>query len=321
MDVVSEVLRVSNFRGVLGARIEAGTDWSVALNDYPGMAMHAVLAGDAWLVTSDGRPLHLVTGDVVMVPAHVPHHIADQPADDGAEPTPFPVDGAGRSLTVGTGSTVTRILTIFYDCDHATRTQVVDEMSGFIHIVGGQGGAAYLDDIVTLLGRELDHPQLATTAIVDHLIEIVLIRMVRAWIALRPLRRRGTWLGWAEDPVVEKAVTLIHSDPAFGWTTSTLATAISVSRATLSRRFATAMGLSPADYIAQWRMDLAAIRLRATTNSVETVAAAVGYQSVPSFTRAFARDRGQTPGVYRAHGYLLQTPTGQASTSTNELHR
>lgn len=303
MDVASEVLRVSNFRGVLGARIDAGTDWSVALDDYPGMAMHAVLAGDAWLATSGGEPLHLATGDVVMVPARVSHHVTDQPGGDGVEPTPFPLDEAGRSLAVGTGSTATRILTIFYDCDHATRTQLVDEMSGLIHIAGGQGGAAYLDDIVTLLGRELEQPQLATTVVIDNLIEIVLIRMVRAWVALRPTRRRGTWLGWADDPVVEKAVTLIHGDPAFDWTTSTLATATSVSRATLSRRFATAMGLSPADYIAQWRMDLAAVRLRDTANSVEAVAAAVGYRSVPSFTRAFARDRGRTPGAYRAHGH------------------
>ncbi|QAY61704.1 AraC family transcriptional regulator [Microbacterium protaetiae] len=295
------MLRVSNFRGVLGARIEAGSSWQVSVQEYPGMAMHAVLAGNAWLTTGDRTPLHLATGDVVMTPARVPHHITDRPEDDTGEPTVFPPDGARRALTVGAGPTLTRILTVFYDCDHATRTQVVDEMSGFIHIVGGEGGAAYLDDIVTLLGRELDQPQLATTAVIDGLIDIVLICMVRAWIALRPSGRRGTWLGWADDPVVEKAVTLIHRDPAFDWTTSSLAAATSVSRATLSRRFAAAMGLSPADYIAQWRMDVAAVRLRDTSDSVEKVAAAVGYRSVPSFTRAFARDRGRTPGAYRSH--------------------
>ncbi|MFK8905662.1 helix-turn-helix domain-containing protein [Streptomyces sp. YS-3] len=60
------------------------------------------------------------------------------------------------------------------------------------------------------------------------------------------------------------------------------------------------MARSPARYLAQWRMDLAAIRLRDTAETVEDISAQVGYRSVPSFTRAFARDRGSSPGAYRA---------------------
>jgi AraC-like DNA-binding protein len=312
MDVVSEVLRVSNFRGVLGARIAASTDWAISVENYPGMAMHAVLTGGAWLTTSDGRTVHLAPGDVALVPAHTPHRLADRPGDT-AESIPFPADSAGCAVAVGEGAVRTRMLTVFYDCDHATRTQVVDEMSGLIHIAEGDGGAAYLQDVVDLLARELDQPQLATAAIVDNLIEIVLIRIVRAWISSRPRRSHGTWLGWADDSVVEEAVALIHANPASAWTTSTLAAATSVSRSTLSRRFATAMGLSPADYVTQWRMDLAAVRLRDTGDSVETIASAVGYHSVPSFTRAFARDRGRTPGAYRASPGMRHSLPARAS--------
>lgn len=315
--MVSEVLRVSNFRGVLGARIAAAADWAIALEDYPGMAMHAVLGGDAWLSTDDGRRVRLAPGDVVITPAHTPHRLTDRPGDQ-AEPIPFPEDGTERAVAVGVGATRTRILTVFYDCDHATRTQVVDEMSGLIHIAEGDDGAAYLRDVVALLDRELERPQLATAAVVDHLIQIVLIRIVRAWIASRPRRSLGTWLGWAYDSVVGEAVALIHGDPAASWTTSTLAAATSVSRATLSRRFAAALGLSAADYIAQWRMDLAAVRLRDTADSIETIASAVGYHSVPSFTRAFARDRGRTPAAYRAS---RKTPHSQSTQRSPQRHR
>ncbi|MFJ6721442.1 helix-turn-helix domain-containing protein [Streptomyces sp. NPDC091259] len=37
-----------------------------------------------------------------------------------------------------------------------------------------------------------------------------------------------------------------------------------------------------------------------TAETVEDISAQVGYRSVPSFTRAFARDRGCSPGAYRA---------------------
>jgi transcriptional regulator GlxA family with amidase domain len=73
-----------------------------------------------------------------------------------------------------------------------------------------------------------------------------------------------------------------------------------VSRATLARRFPAATGQTPAAYLTQWRMDLAAVRLRDTHDSMEAVAAGVGYGSVPAFTRAFARAHGLPPGRYRS---------------------
>ncbi|MFE3460152.1 helix-turn-helix transcriptional regulator [Nocardiopsis aegyptia] len=72
-----------------------------------------------------------------------------------------------------------------------------------------------------------------------------------------------------------------------------------VSRATLSRRFLTAAGQAPGAYLTQWRMDLAARRLRDTDDSLEAVAHAVGYTSAHAFNRAFSRARGQSPGRFR----------------------
>jgi AraC-like DNA-binding protein len=46
-------------------------------------------------------------------------------------------------------------------------------------------------------------------------------------------------------------------------------------------------------------MALAARRLRAGDEPVETVARAVGYTSEYAFNRAFARHRGEPPGRYR----------------------
>ena len=46
-------------------------------------------------------------------------------------------------------------------------------------------------------------------------------------------------------------------------------------------------------------MDLAARRLKDTTDPVETIARGVGYTSEYAFNRAFSRHRGQPPGRYR----------------------
>lgn len=96
------------------------------------------------------------------------------------------------------------------------------------------------------------------------------------------------------------AVTRLHADPSRAWTPATLARETGVSRATLSRRFATMTGESPGAYLTRWRMDLAARRLRDTDDSLETIAQSVGYTSVYAFSRAFSRIRSQPPGQYRS---------------------
>ena len=45
-------------------------------------------------------------------------------------------------------------------------------------------------------------------------------------------------------------------------------------------------------------MDLAAQRLRDTDDTIAAIAAAVGYRSEYSFSRAFSRHRGIAPGRY-----------------------
>jgi AraC-like DNA-binding protein len=67
-----------------------------------------------------------------------------------------------------------------------------------------------------------------------------------------------------------------------------------VSRATLPRRFLAVAGETPGSYLTRWRMDLAALRLRDTDNTLDTIARSVGYTSVYAFSRA----RAQAPGRY-----------------------
>src|SRR5438045_7297556 len=93
----------------------------------------------------------------------------------------------------------------------------------------------------------------------------------------------------------------IHQRPREPWTIESLAREVSVSRATLARRFAHLVGETPPEYLTRWRMDLAAQRLRDTDDTGAATAAAAGYRSEYPFSRALTRHRGLAPGRYRCN--------------------
>jgi transcriptional regulator GlxA family with amidase domain len=136
---------------------------------------------------------------------------------------------------------------------------------------------------------------------VGRLIDVMLIHVMRAWLRLQDEDATDGWLLALRDPVVAGAMDAIHRRPAEPWTLESLAREVSVSRATLARRFAHLVGETPPEYLTRWRMDLAAQRLRDTDDTVAAIAAAVGYRSEYSFSRAFTRHRGFAPGRYRRH--------------------
>jgi len=75
--------------------------------------------------------------------------------------------------------------------------------------------------------------------------------------------------------------------------------AVLVSERTLRRMFADTLGLSWRTYLLHARMLRAMALLAAPMQSVQDTATAVGFDSVSSFTRAFAQFCGETPSAYR----------------------
>ena len=104
------------------------------------------------------------------------------------------------------------------------------------------------------------------------------------------------WLRALRDPQIAEVIAVMHDRPAEPWS---LAQSVNLSRATLARRFTELVGEPPLTYLTHWRMDLAARRLRETTEPVNVIAHGVGYSSEFAFSRAFTRMRGEAPGRYR----------------------
>ena len=75
----------------------------------------------------------------------------------------------------------------------------------------------------------------------------------------------------------------------------------------LAERFTRLVGMPPMQYLARWRMQMAANLLRTTTAGLAEIAERVGYGSEAALSRAFKRSLGVAPGV-------LPTGTGAIAT-------
>jgi AraC-like DNA-binding protein len=101
------------------------------------------------------------------------------------------------------------------------------------------------------------------------------------------------------DDRVGAALALIHAAPGHPWTINELSGRVGLSRSALHDRFVRFVDDAPIQYLARWRMQVAASRLRETDEPVGTVGLELGYGSEAAFSRAFKRIVGSAPSEWR----------------------
>jgi AraC-like DNA-binding protein len=152
--------------------------------------------------------------------------------------------------------------------------------------------------LIPLLADEIVKDDPGQEAVLDRLLDLLLIAVLRAWFA-RPEAEAPGWYRAYGDPVVGRALRLLHHNPAEAWTVASLADAAGVSRAALARRFNELVGEPPMTFLAGWRIALAADLLHEPGATVGSVAEQVGYGSPFALSTAFKRVRGISPQQHR----------------------
>jgi len=124
------------------------------------------------------------------------------------------------------------------------------------------------------------------------------VEVIRKHIARLPEDSRG-WLSALRDRHIGQAMRLIHGQPGRQWTLETLAHEVGLSRSVFADRFTHYVGLPAMQYLARWRMQLAARRLEIPGMSIAQVTTEVGYETEAAFNRSFKKYVGTPPGAWR----------------------
>lgn len=132
-------------------------------------------------------------------------------------------------------------------------------------------------------------------AVVDRLVEVLVIQLLRHAIAQR-LVDVGVLAGLA-DARLSRVLNALHAAPERPWTLDAMALLAGMSRARFAAHFSAALGTPPGEYLGTWRIGLARLLLR-QGRSVKQVAPEVGYANASALARAFTQRLGQSPTAW-----------------------
>jgi AraC-like DNA-binding protein len=267
------------------------------------------MRGEAWVVPEGGDAVRLQPGDVAIMRGPEPYTVADDPATP-----PQVVIHPGQRCTTPQGEDLTdtmtwlgvrtwgnkpdgsaMLLTGTYELHGAISRRLLAALPALLV----QPGDAWHCALVPLLGAEIVKDEPGQEVVLDRLLDLLLIAVLRAWFS-RTETSAPAWYRAHSDPVVGRALRLLHNNPAHPWTVAALAAETGVSRAALARHFTELVGEPPMSYLTSWRLALAADMLREPDATVSAVARQVGYASPFALSAAFKRVRGISPQQHRA---------------------
>ncbi len=263
---------------------------------------HLVAHGGCTVEMASGERRDVVAGDLLLVPFADKHVFGTGNAADTAYAPdlvqPGPIEGMW-TINYGGGGEETRLVCGFLESTEFLFTPVFRTLPtiSIEHAGDGRIGALIASTVREIIDL-VDRAEPGTQLMLGRLMELLFMEFLRRHVARLPAGSTG-WLGALNDPIVGRALQLVHTSPARRWTAEDLAREAGSSRTVLAERFNLLLGRPPIDYVTSWRIQLAADRLRNGPDSVGSIAADVGYESEAAFSRAFKREIGMTPGRWR----------------------
>jgi AraC-like DNA-binding protein len=310
VDALAGLLDGPRARGAFLLRALLDPPWSMRIQDRAPLSLVAMVRGEAWVrYDGDGEePARLGAGDLSIMLGPDPYVVADDPAippqvviHPGQRCTTPDGEDLSQAMDLGVrtwgnsphGSTVMLVGT------YQMRGEISQRLLAALPRLLVLPGSALDGTLVGLLGQEIAKDEPGQEVMLDRLLDLLLIAVLRAWFSRQGIRAPA-WYRAYDDPVVGRALRMLHNNPAHPWTVAALAAELGISRAALARRFTELVGEPPMAYLTGWRLALAADLLREPDATVGAVARQVGYGSPFALSTAFKRVRGISPQQHRA---------------------
>ena len=274
---------------------------------------HLIVDGHCTARCGNGPPVVAEVGDMLLLP-----YGDALTVDDGKGGKlqsifeivpPLPWSGPPQ-VVCGGGGDAMRLLCGFLHADELLLQPLLAELPPLM-VIRAAETMSRLRNLQGFVLDELGAARMGGASMVQRLVELLFVESLRHVLTARfdgpapPLASIG-------DPVVGKALMLLHGNPARPWTVDDLASGSATSRSLLAERFAKMVGCPPMEYLTRWRLQLAARRMLDTADSLTEIALGVGYDSDNGFNRSFRRYFGEPPARWRKARKTKAAPEGAA---------
>jgi AraC-like DNA-binding protein len=318
MDALSDVLRVVQLTGAVYLDGAFSAPWcAIVPEDSPlcsaylppserVVSFHLVTEGTCWAMLPHdlGGALQVNAGDVIVVPTGETHVLGSSTDLSPELLAPLLANqvatrpGEVMTLEYGGGGAATRMVCGFLAAQDMGRNPLLAALPRLFKVSMRGSSASWLESSLRFATEQATSAHAGSATVLAKLSELVFVEAVRHYVNTLPDDCNG-WLAGLRDRFVARALMLMHARPAHPWTVEDLAHRVGLSRSGLAQRFTDLLGVPPMQYLAQWRLQLAAQQLRLTDRSLASVAEDVGYESEAAFNRAFKREFGMPPATWR----------------------
>jgi AraC-like DNA-binding protein len=304
-DVLSATLSRMKLKALNTFVLDAGGRWAIQFPAVEVLRLNVILTGDCWLAVEGEKPTHhLRAGDCFLLP----HAKSFVMAADLAIKKKLPLErlkgttqdgvlslvcnGGGAFLAVGSA----------FQLEGHFQQVVFGHLPSVIHIPAHAEQAAVLRWTLERFAAEVRNRHAGRALMLNHLAPIMLLQTFRGYLA--SAEQEKNWFVALSDPRLSRAIAAMQSEPARNWSLDGLAEVAGISRAGFALNFKKWIGVTPMEYLTQWRMQIACELLQEGDRGIAEVASVVGYESTSAFSVAFTRIVRCRPGHYRKRGAM-----------------
>jgi AraC-like DNA-binding protein len=223
------------------------------------------------------------------------------------------IAAAGRKpfeIIYGGGPASAKLVCGYFACDARPFNPLLESLPPMFKAGEARNeGTGRIVDFIRIAVAEAAEHHAGRESVLTKLSELMFVDVLRGYLAALPSEQVG-WLAGLRDPMIARALSLMHGRPSHTWTIEELAKQAGLSRSTMAERFTHLVGLPPMHYLAKWRMQIAAELLTSSNANIARIATETGYGSEESFSRAFKKMVGVAPSAWRRR--VNQLPAGNS---------
>jgi AraC-like DNA-binding protein len=265
-DLLSQVLARMRLTGdrVYSSKVEPGTQLDLAAQTAHTCA---VSEGVIRITGDDTAPVEIQANELALLPRG---------------PRGLQLEAGGEAATV----TICR-----FWFDPESTQDLLFALPVLIHIREAETNG-WLTNIMKFLLHEADNDEPGAALMVSRLIDLFVVRALRAWVHHG---HASSWLGGLADARIARVLKTIHEQPPRALTIDGLAAIAGMSRSSFCERFTALVGQSPLRYRNECRLTVARDMLTKGNARVREVGMSIGYESEAAFSRAYKAFFGHSP--------------------------